>query len=307
MSAEKERGCRLCPRHCAAERDAGQKGFCGAGSLPVLARAALHYWEEPCISGESGSGAVFFSGCNLGCVFCQNYGISRMQGGELFGKAVGTERLIEIFYGLKEQGAANINLVTGDIYIPALAEAIDRAKRQGFSLPFVFNTSAYLETESLRLLDGLIDVYLPDMKFCSGKRAARYCRAADYPEKARMAIREMFKQVGECVFDEKGMIRKGLILRHLLLPGGLLEAKLILKEAYREYGDAVYFSLLNQYTPLPAQLSAFPELCTGVPAREYDELVEYALSLGIHNAWMQEEESCGEGFIPDFDLTGILT
>ncbi len=305
MSTEKEQGCRLCPRRCGADRDAGRRGFCGAGSRPVLARAALHYWEEPCISGECGSGAVFFSGCNLGCVFCQNYEISRMQGGELYGKSVGTKRLVEIFYELKEQGAANINLVTGDIYIPALAEAIGCAKRQGFSLPFVFNSSAYLEAEALRILEGLIDVYLPDMKFYSEKRAARYCRAADYPKKARAAIKEMFRQTGECSFDEKGMIKKGLILRHLLLPGGLLEAKLILKEAYREYGDSVYFSLLNQYTPLQGRLSAFPELMGRVPSREYDELVEYALSLGIHNAWMQEEESRGEGFIPDFDMRGV--
>ncbi|MCR4642308.1 MAG: radical SAM protein [Lachnospiraceae bacterium] len=305
MTREKTQGCMLCPRRCNADRAAGEKGFCGGGTLPVLARAALHFWEEPCISGESGSGAVFFSGCNLGCVFCQNHRISRMRDGELFGRSVSPERLCEIFYELKEQGAANINLVTGDIYIPALADAIGRAKRQGFSLPFVFNSSAYLEKEALHMLEGRIDVYLPDMKFYSKKRAERYCHAADYPEKAAAAIREMFRQTGECRFDEKGMIKKGLILRHLLLPGGLLEAKLILKKAYREYGDAVYFSLLNQYTPMQGQLTAFPELQERVPGREYDELVEYALSLGIHNAWIQEDSS-GEDYIPEFDMTGVL-
>ena len=155
------------------------------------------------------------------------------------------------------------------------------------------------------MLEGLVDVYLPDMKFYSGKKAVRYAHAADYPEKAAAAIREMFRQVGGCCFDEMGMIRRGLILRHLLLPGGLLEAKLILKEAYREYGDAIYFSLLNQYTPLSGQLAAFPELNRRVSGRDYDELVEYALSLGIRNAWMQEGESCGEGFIPEFDLRGV--
>ena len=307
--------CMLCPRRCGIDRTI-TRGFCRAGCIPQIARAALHPWEEPCISGKEGSGTVFFAGCNLGCVFCQNSKISRptrftdacanAPESEASSPSLpvrlrsSVENLVMIFYKLFAQGANNINLVTADMFVPTVAEAIRLAKTQGFPLPFLLNTGSYLRVETLRRLDGLIDIYLPDFKFLSEKRAARYANAPEYPETARAAIREMVRQTGACVFDEKGLLKRGVLIRHLLLPNGLLEAKLLLKELYRTYGDTVYFSLLNQYTPLPAQLAGYAELLRPVTEREYDALVEYALSLGIANAYMQEQGSASESYIPDF-------
>ncbi len=268
-----------------------------------IARAALHMWEEPCISGGGGSGAVFFAGCNAGCVFCQNYEISHFinQGIE-----VSEYRLKEIFFELKEKGADNINFVTADVYIPSIAGAIEKAKKEGFDLPFIFNSSAYIKVSSLKLLDGLIDIYLPDHKFYSSKSSAKYLHASDYPQTAFKAIEEMHRQTGACVFDRRGLIKKGTIIRHMLMPGGLLEAKMILKKLYETYGDDVYFSIMSQYTPIEKQLNDHPEINRAVNGREYDELIEYALSMGIKNAWMQEGGTAEESFIPAFDLSGVI-
>ena len=294
--------CTICPRNCRAERINGKTGFCRATSDMRIARAALHMWEEPCISGGGGSGAIFFSGCNLGCVFCQNYDISHMIN---TGAVVSEERLIKIFYELEEKGADNINLVTADVYIPSIASAIKKAKDRGFDLPFIFNTSSYLNVESVKMLEGLIDIYLSDAKFYSADKARKYINAENYYEYASAAIKEMHRQTGSCMFDDKGLIKKGTIIRHMLMPGGLLESKLILRKLYEEYMDDVYFSIMSQYTPIAEQLKQYPEIDKTVSEREYDELIEYALSIGIKNAWMQEGGVAKESFIPAFDLRGV--
>ncbi len=296
--------CSLCPRSCGIDRSAGKRGFCGTDAQLRVVRAALHYWEEPCISGTEGSGAVFFSGCNLGCVFCQNYEISHLTK-EMTGITVSPQRLAEIFFSLQEQQANNINLVTADVHIPAVAEALRIARTQGLSIPVIFNSSSYVTVGSLHMLEGLVDVYLPDFKFYSSSKAAKYLRAADYPQTARRAIEEMVRQTGNCSFDENGRIQKGVIVRHLLMPHGLLEAKMIVKELYHSYGDAVYLSLMNQYTPIMEHLKRYPELQKGPSEAEYTDLIEYALALGVKNAYMQEGGTVSESFIPAFDGTGV--
>ena len=296
--------CRLCPRACGIDRGAGKRGFCGTDAQLRVVRAALHYWEEPCISGTEGSGAVFFAGCNLGCVFCQNYEISHLTK-EMTGITVSPQRLAEIFFSLQEQQANNINLVTADVHIPAVAEALRIARTQGLSIPVIFNSSSYVTVGSLHMLEGLVDVYLPDFKFYSSSKAAKYLRAADYPQTARRAIEEMVRQTGNCSFDENGRIQKGVIVRHLLMPHGLLEAKMIVKELYHSYGDAVYLSLMNQYTPIMEHLKRYPELQKGPSEAEYTDLIEYALALGVKNAYMQEGGTVSESFIPAFDGTGV--
>ena len=296
--------CSLCPRACGIDRSAGKRGFCGTDAQLRVVRAALHYWEEPCISETEGSGAVFFSGCNLGCVFCQNYEISHLTK-EMTGIDVSPQRLAEIFFSLQEQQANNINLVTADVHIPAVAEALRIARTQGLSIPVIFNSSSYVTVGSLHMLEGLVDVYLPDFKFYSSSKAAKYLRAADYPQTARRAIEEMVRQTGNCSFDENGRIQKGVIVRHLLMPHGLLEAKMIVKELYHSYGDAVYLSLMNQYTPIMEHLKRYPELQKGPSEAEYTDLIEYALALGVKNAYMQEGGTVSESFIPAFDGTGV--
>ncbi|MBR3103970.1 MAG: radical SAM protein [Lachnospiraceae bacterium] len=296
--------CSLCPRACGIDRSAGKRGFCGTDAQLRVVRAALHYWVEPCISETEGSGAVFFSGCNLGCVFCQNYEISHLTK-EMTGITVSPQRLAEIFFSLQEQQANNINLVTADVHIPAVAEALRIAKTQGLSIPVIFNSSSYVTVGSLHMLEGLVDVYLPDFKFYSSSKAAKYLRAADYPQTARRAIEEMVRQTGNCSFDENGRIQKGVIVRHLLMPHGLLEAKMIVKELYHSYGDAVYLSLMNQYTPIMEHLKRYPELQKGPSEAEYTDLIEYALALGVKNAYMQEGGTVSESFIPAFDGTGV--
>ncbi len=295
--------CNLCPRQCHVNREV-QAGACHVGAQVLVARAALHMWEEPCISGENGSGAVFFSGCSLGCVFCQNREISKGQAG----KIVSVERLAEIFFELKNKGANNINLVTPDHYVPSVCEAIERAKENGIDLPFVYNCSGYERVESLRMLDGLIDVYLPDFKYWESETAAMYSKAPDYPHVAKEAIVEMVRQVGSCRFDADGRIEKGVIVRHLLLPGKVREAKQIVAYLYKTYGDDIYLSLMNQYTPgadADERFSPFPELKRKVTEREYERLIDYAIEIGVTNAFMQEGETASESFIPAFDLEGV--
>ena len=295
------------------------KGACHVGAQILVARAALHMWEEPCISGYDtklmqdrgsgcdtanrrmpGSGAVFFSGCQLGCVFCQN---RRISGGKI-GKAITWERLAELFWELKEKGAANINLVTADPFLPAVCMAIRRAKEMGFPLPFIYNCSGYETLESLRMLEGLADVYLPDFKYWNEETARMYTKAPDYPEVAKRAIAEMVRQCGAPVFDERGMIQKGVIVRHLLLPGKVKEAKEIVRYLYETYQDAIYISLMNQYTPQEG-LEQYPLLTRKVTKREYERVLDFAISLGIENAFIQEGDTAKESFIPAFDLEGV--
>ncbi len=264
-------------------------------------------WEEPCISGTRGSGAIFFSGCPLRCVYCQNSDIA--DGG--IGKEISVDRLAEIMLELQVQGANNINLVTPTHFALHIAKAIDAARIRGLVVPIVYNTSAYETPETLQRLEGLVDVYLPDMKYFSGERAARYSNAPDYPAAAKSAIAEMVRQTGNAVFAdgngavEEGIMLRGVIVRHLLLPDGLEDSKAVVRYLYETYGDSVYISIMNQYTPMPQIGAEFPELARRVTEKEYESLVDYAVSLGIENGFIQEGETALESFIPDFDMRGI--
>ena len=293
-------GCTLCPRNCGADRANGKIGTCGVTSDITLARASLHMWEEPCISGTAGSGTVFFSGCSLGCVYCQNKAISCGK----VGKKISEKRLVDIFFELKAKGAANINLVTADHYIPQVASALAQATDRGLDLPVVYNTSSYVYSHSLGMLDGEVDVYLPDLKYMDSSISAKYSRAADYPSVAVKAIDAMVKQVGDAVFDENGMIKRGVIVRHLVLPGNVLNSKKVLKFLRDTYGDAIYISIMSQYTPC-TDLSLYPEINRKVTAAEYDRVVDYASEIGITKAFIQEGEAASESFIPAFDYEGV--
>ena len=257
-------------------------------------------WEEPCISGKEGSGAIFFSGCSLGCDYCQNRSISR---GER-GKAVTVEKLAEIMISLQEQNANNINLVTAGHYAPQTAEALYLAKEKGLRIPVVYNSSGYEKPETLRLLSGLVDVFLPDFKYLSPELSGKYSRAEDYGARAKEALKEMLRQTGSPCFDERGMIERGVIVRHLLLPGHVEESKRVVEYLYKTYGNQIYISIMNQYTPMPA-MSGDPLLSRRVTKREYDRLVEYALSLGVEQGFIQEGETAKESFIPEFNGEGV--
>ena len=291
--------CRLCPRNCGADRWKG-KGYCGVGAEVKIARAALHMWEEPCISGKEGSGAIFFSGCSLGCDYCQNRSISR---GER-GKAVTVEKLAEIMISLQEQNANNINLVTAGHYAPQTAEALYLAKEKGLRIPVVYNSSGYEKPETLRLLSGLVDVFLPDFKYLSRELSSKYSRAEDYGARAKEALKEMLRQTGSPCFDERGMIERGVIVRHLLLPGHVEESKRVVEYLYKTYRNQIYISIMNQYTPMPA-MAKDPLLSRRVTKREYDRLVDYALSLGVEQGFIQEGETAKESFIPEFNGEGV--
>ena len=293
--------CVLCPRRCEADRDK-TKGSCGIGNRIKVARAALHYWEEPCISGDKGSGAVFFSGCALHCVYCQNREISDGRAGA----EISTERLCGIFFELADKGAHNINLVTGDHYIPQIADAINEAVKHGFDLPFIFNCSGYESVDALKMLDGLIDVYLPDFKYLDPDIARDYSNAEDYPQIAMKAIEEMVRQCPACVFDEDGIIREGVIVRHLLLPGHVTDSKKVLKYLYEKYNNTIYISIMSQYTPMTGISEEYPELHRRVKRREYDRLTDYALRLGIEHAFIQDMTVAKESFIPEFNNEGVL-
>lgn len=296
--------CRLCPRECRANRLAGERGRCGVTGRVKVARAALHMWEEPCISGEKGSGTVFFSGCSLGCVYCQNRAISDGRAG----KEMSAGRLSEIFLKLQEQGAANINLVTAGHFLRPVIDALKRAKREGLRIPVVYNSGGYEKSEALARLEGLVDIYLPDLKYVSEDLAARYSKAPDYFAVASAALREMVRQAeaaggAGAAFDEDGMMERGVIVRHLQLPGCLTDSKRVVRYLYETYGDRIYISILNQYTPL-AQTAAWPELNRRVTRREYDALVDYAIGLGVENGFIQEGDTAQESFIPPFEEEG---
>ena len=294
--------CTLCPRECKANRKDGKAGFCGvAGDDIYLARAALHMWEEPVISGEKGSGTVFFTGCNLKCIFCQNASLAANE----IGKEVTVEELAEIFLKLQAQGANNINLVTPSHYVPQVAKTIPIARNQGLKIPIVYNTSSYEKPETLRMLDGLVDVYLPDFKYMDANLARAYSKAEDYPQVAMAAISEMYRQVGTPAFDEtSGLMQKGVIVRHLLMPGAVGNAKDVIDYLYDTYGDNIFISLMNQYTPMK-KFPEYPNLNHKVTKREYEKVIQYALDKGVSNAFIQEGETAKESFIPAFDLTGV--
>lgn len=296
----KYENCLLCPRKCGTNRRTGQTGVCGVSSEIKVARAALHYWEEPCISGKRGSGAVFFSGCSLHCVFCQNREIS--DGKE--GKVISKERLSDIFMELAGKGANNINLVTPGQYIPDIVWAVNNAKSRGMKPPIIYNTSGYENVTELKLLEGIVDVYLPDFKYMDSTLSAMYSRAKDYPSVAKQALSEMVRQQPDVVIDDAtGLIQKGVIVRQLLLPGHVNDAKAVLKYLYDTYHDHVYISMMSQFTPIA--LKDYPEINRTVTRREYERLIDYALEIGITNAFIQEGDVAKDSFIPAFDCEGV--
>ena len=293
--------CTICPRDCRADRENGRRGFCGvAGNNIKCARAALHLWEEPCISGNTGSGAVFFSGCPLRCVYCQNRDIA----GADRGLEITEARLAEIFLELAQQGAANINLVTPTHYTREILRAVIRAREQGLTLPMVYNCSGYEKVSTLKMLEGIVDIYLTDFKYMDTEAAKAYSRAPDYPEVAKAALAEMVRQTGAAVFDEEGMMKRGVIVRHLLLPSHRKEAEQVVKYVYDTYKDQAAISLMCQYTPL-GELDNYPELNRRVTKREYEKLLDFAVELGVENGYMQEMESAKVCYIPPFDGEGI--
>ena len=343
-TAKEMENCMLCPRECGVKRKTGEMGVCGQTAAIKAARAALHMWEEPCISGQNGSGTVFFSGCNLGCIFCQNHNIATGKAGI----EISIERLAEIFLELQEKGANNINLVTAGHFVPQVVGALKMAKQQGLYLPVVYNTSSYEKVETLRLLEGYVDIYLPDLKYVDSAISSRYSHAADYFTCASAAIAEMVRQVGEPEFvferaagkegssveflaDEKKKIleqqnnmifdaaeyqerseagesllmRKGVIVRHLVMPDCVEDSKRVISYLLKTYGGQIFISIMNQYTPLP-QCREYPELSRRVTEAEYDAVVDYAIELGIENGFIQEGDVAEESFIPEFDGEGIV-
>lgn len=292
--------CLLCPRMCGADRLAGQRGYCGMPAELMAARAALHMWEEPCISGKEGSGAVFFSGCNLRCVFCQNRTIA---GGKT-AKAITVEHLSEIFLRLQCEGANNINLVTPTHYMPQIREALLIARGKGLVIPAIYNCGGYERVEALRELEGLIDIYLPDLKYVSPQLSLRYSKAKDYFRTAKEAIKEMVRQQPEPVFDGDGRMKRGVIVRHLMMPGALEDSKRVVRYLYRNFGNRIYISIMNQYTPM-GEFPDMPELNQPVDRKEYEELTDYAVSLGVEQGYIQEGETAKESFIPLFDFEGL--
>lgn len=293
-------GCFLCPRECGALRNDNNTGYCGVENKVVAARAALHMWEEPCISGSEGSGTVFFSGCNLRCVYCQNHDIAIAKKGI----AIDNDRLCDIFFELEQKGANNINLVTPTHYVPQIVCAIEKAKNRGLKIPFVYNTGNYEKLSTLKMLEGLIDVYLPDCKYYSDELAIEYSNAPGYFNNAVNGIEEMYRQVGKNEFDQRGIMSKGVIVRHLILPGSTKDSKNIIRELYDRFGDDIYISIMNQYTPME-NVKNHPKLYRKITRREYDSVVDYAIELGIKNAFIQEEDVAKESFIPAFDNEGI--
>lgn len=294
------RNCYLCPRKCGVNRLEGQMGYCGMDVKLYAARAALHIWEEPCISGIEGSGTIFFSGCSLRCIFCQNYDIAHGK----VGREISVERLTEICLELQEKGANNINLVTGVHYVPHIIEAITYGRKKGLHLPVVYNSSGYECVETLRMLEGIVDIYLPDFKYMSNEPANLYSKAPDYSKRAKEAIAEMVRQVGKAQFDEKGYMTKGVIVRHLVLPGWKEDSKAVVKYLYETYGNSIFISLLNQYTPL-SQVKDIRPLNRTLTTYEYHQVVNYAVDLGVTNGFMQEGKTAKESFIPAFDNAGI--
>lgn len=334
--------CTLCPRHCRVNRLAGETGYCGQTMQLRAARASLHMWEEPCISGAAGSGTVFFSGCNLRCIYCQNYDIALGQ----TGKEISAGRLTEVFLELQQKGAANINLVTPTHYIPTIACALEQARMGGLSLPVVYNCGGYESVDALHLLEGLVDIYLPDLKYVSGELSARYSHAVDYFEKAQMALEEMFRQVGRPVFSDPAnpvkdtrlpaahsallaashasasrshlshdvpaavypqdtpLLRRGMIVRHLVLPGHVGDSKKVLHYLHDTFKNDIYVSVMCQYTPLP-HVADIPELSCRVSPAEYQRVINYCLRLGMENVYIQEGDVAQESFIPSFDLSGL--
>ncbi len=288
--------CMLCPRCCDVNRNKGELGFCKAENKIKIAKAYLHMWEEPPITGKNGSGTIFFSNCNLRCIYCQNYYI----GEEGNGVEVSVERFSDVCLELEKKGATNINLVTPTHYVPLIIEGIRLAKKKGLNIPIVYNSSGYERVEVINLLEDVVDVYLPDFKYYSDEYANKYSLCHDYSKYTSEALDEMVRQKGECIFDEDGSIISGVIVRHLIIPGMEEDSKKILKYLYDNYGDKIYISIMNQYTPV--RKCKYKELNRVVDDRVYDDIINYAWDIGIRNAFIQDGGTQSESFIPKWDF-----
>ena len=292
--------CNLCPRNCNIDRASGQLGYCTAPNDLVIAKYSLHPWEEPVISGTKGSGTIFFSYCNLRCCFCQNYEISELHKG----KIVTIEEFSNICLELQEKGATNINLVTPTHYVHQIIKGLKLAKKKGLNIPIVYNSSGYEKVETIKSLKGLIDIYLPDLKYYSDSLAIKYSKCPNYFKYATEAIEEMVNQVGDTIIDESGIMQKGIIIRHLIIPQNISDSKKIIKYLYDKYQDKIIISIMNQYTPV--RNLEYQELNQTIKETEYDEVINYAYDLGIRNAFIQEGETQKTSFIPDFDTFSLI-
>ena len=292
--------CNQCPRHCGVSRN-NELGFCGVPEQPKLAKACLHMWEEPCISGTRGSGAVFFSGCNLKCIFCQNYDISQNN----YGNVISIERLQEIIVELISKGAHNINLVNPSHYTGAIRQALITLKQQGqLTVPVVYNSNGYETIAALKSIEGLVDVYLPDIKYFSDRTSFKYSKAQDYTEVCKKAIIEMHNQVGSPILDDTGLIQQGLIIRHLILPGHIKESINVLNWISENLPKSVYVSLMSQYTPY-FYADKFPEINRTITRNEYEKVVNHLNKLGLEEGYIQERQSADIKYIPDFNMKGV--
>lgn len=292
--------CMMCPRKCGVDRDKGKIGYCGESYQIRVARTSLHQWEEPCITGEKGSGTVFFSGCNMKCVFCQNHNIADNS----IGRAFSIEELADAFLRLQESDATNINLVTAGHFIKEVVKSLELARSRGLKIPIVYNSSAYECVESLRMLDGLVDIYLPDCKFMDAEVSFKYANTKNYFAVAQMAIEEMVRQVGEPFMTENGIMKKGVIVRHLILPGHTKDSMNILRYLYETYQNRIYVSIMNQFTPVIYQ-ECYSNLNRRLTKREYQKVISYAIEIGIEKAYIQEGDAAKESFIPEFDCSFI--
>lgn len=292
--------CNLCIRNCSIDRNSGKVGFCNSSNKLRVAKAYLHLWEEPCISGKNGSGTVFFSNCNLKCVFCQNHIISN----DGLGKEISIERLSEIFLELQEKGAHNINLVTPTHYVPQIIEALNIAKNKGLYLPIIYNTNGIDSLDTIKKLNGYIDVYLPDFKYFNDKYSLKYSKIKGYSKNLLTILEEMFNQVDKPIFNENGIIQKGVIIRHLMLPGLLFDSKKVIDTIYNKFGNKVYISLMNQYTPMYDSIK-YPEINKPLNPKHYDSLIDYSIELGVKNGFIQDTGTNSKSFIPDFNNEGV--
>ena len=292
--------CNVCPRNCGIDRNSEKVGFCKSGATVKVAKAYGHMWEEPCISGTKGSGTIFFSNCNLRCVFCQNHDISQFS----IGKEISVERLSEIFLEQQAKGYHNINLVNPTHYVPQIIAALDMAKKSGLTIPVVYNSNGYENIESIKALKGYIDVYIPDLKYFNDKYAIKYSSAPNYFNISSKVIEEMVAQVGTPVFNEDDIMIKGVIIRHLMLPGLLFDSKKVVDYIYKTFGDSVYLSLMNQYTPM-FKATEYAEINKPLNPNHYDSLIDYCIDLGYKNAFIQESGTSSTVYVPDFNLQGI--
>lgn len=291
--------CTICPRMCNIDRNT-LPGYCGVKNQIKLAKAYLHNWEEPCISGTNGSGTIFFSNCNMRCVFCQNHKISQ----EGFGKEISIEKLAHIMLQLQMENAHNINLVSPTPYIYHIKEAVKIAKNNGLTIPIVYNTNGYENVEILACLEGLIDVYLPDLKYFDDKHSLKYSKTPRYFDYATKAVLEMYRQVGNPVFDNNGMLIKGLMIRHMMLPGLLFDSKKVTDWVIENLPSAIFFNIMCQYTPM-YNAKEYPEINKKLNPKHYESLIDYAVSQGLENGFMQEIDSANEQYTPIFDLSGV--